>query len=67
MESSIPFVLVIMLSLTIAPLGNSFVIPQLQEPEQTAFTAGWGWMRRWCVVPDPDGIPTLSSASGSAR
>lgn len=23
-------------------------------------------MRHWCVGPDADGIPTLSSASGSA-
>lgn len=29
LESSVPFVLVIILCLTIAPLGNCFVIPQL--------------------------------------
>ena len=32
-ESSIPFVLVIILCLTITPLGNCFVIPQLQESQ----------------------------------
>lgn len=47
-------------------LFHNTPITGVPEPEQRAFGARWEWMRCWCVVPDPHGIPTLSSASDSA-
>lgn len=41
LESSIPFILVIVLCVTIAALGNCFVIPQLQESQRINSVQGW--------------------------